>query len=182
MSGGVGIAPRTVTLVILLASTLTAQEAGKTIEAPGCGSPDEQFKVKTTKKGQPIAQAAAGKALLYFVQDDREFESIPRPTVRAGIDGKWMGATHANSYAYFSVEPGEHHLCASWQSGVVVGAGQQSAALHFTAEAGKSYFFRIRDHWNKFEGLGTMIFEPLDSDEGKLLVSEFKYSTSHAKR
>jgi hypothetical protein len=37
-------------------------------------------------------------------------------TVRIGLDGTWAEASHGKSYFAFSVTPGEHHLCANWQS------------------------------------------------------------------
>jgi hypothetical protein len=52
-----------------------------------------------------------------------------------------------------------------------------TAALHFTAEAGETYFFGtkyiIQD--------GLILFDPLDSDEAKLLIASFALATSHVK-
>ncbi len=69
---------------------------------------------------------------MYFLQDDKVFESRPRPTVKWGVDGNWVGATQRDTYFYLSVDPGEHHLCAEWESAVLINVGRPSAAGHFT--------------------------------------------------
>lgn len=111
---------------------------------PGCGDPSARFDVTTSKNHRPV-QPEAGKALVYFIQNDTNFNSFPKPTTRVGIDGKWVGATNRNSYLYLFVDPGEHHLCISWQRHVIAWRGLQSAAAHFTAQAGGVYYFQIKD-------------------------------------
>jgi hypothetical protein len=106
----------------------------------------------------------------------------PKPVVRLGIDGKWVGATHGASYLATTVVPGEHQLCASWQTNVTIGQPKQSAALHFTADPGKVYFFIVRDRWYRDHGSLPMKFEGLDSDEGKLLISQFSFAASKPKK
>jgi hypothetical protein len=138
--------------------------------------------VKTTKSQHPQTREDADKAVIYFLQDDCELQSIPKPVVRMGIDGKWVGATHGTSYLATTVEPGEHHLCANWKTDVTIGQPKQSAALHFTAEPGKVYFFSARDRWFRDHGSLPMKFEALDSDEGQLLISQFAFATSKPKR
>jgi len=166
--------------LLSLAGTVTrAQDA---TGAPGCGPDPEHFDVKTTKNQHPEMKNEADKAVIYFLQDDLEFESIPRPVVRLGIDSKWVGATHGTSYLATTVEPGEHHLCASWQTNVTIGQPKQGAALHFTAEAGKSYFFSARDRWFRDHGSFPMKFDTLDTDEGRLLISQFAVATSKPKK
>jgi hypothetical protein len=162
--------------ILLLATSSFAQES---LGAPGCGDPNAKFDVKTGS-GQPSVQPDAGKALVYFIEDDLNFGSIPKPTTRMGIDGEWVGATHGSSFFYVSVNPGVHHLCASWQSKVVLGRGDMTSAAHFTAEAGGVYYFVVRDVWVR-DGLTDMSFSPLDSDEGRLLANRFSLSTSHLK-
>jgi hypothetical protein len=160
----------------LFTSSLFAQDnAAPSAGAPGCGAPDTKFDVKTAE-GQHPAQPEAGKALVYFIQDDSAYISRPRPTTRMGVDGEWVGATHSNSYFYFSVNPGLHHLCASWQ-----GDGQKAAAAHFTAEAGGVYYFEVKNsYWTN--GSTGMSLDPVDSDEGQLLVNQFSFNISHPKK
>jgi len=102
----------------------------------------------------------------------RIFSKLPRPTTRMGIDGKWVGATHANSYSYFSVDPGVRHLCASWQP---TDLDHGTAALHFLAEAGGIYFFTVKNR------VTSISFVPSDSDEGQFLINRLALSTSRPK-
>jgi hypothetical protein len=154
------------------ASFAIAQDKPVTL-APGCGAQGVKFEVKTIKGQQPAAQPESGKALVYFFQDDSELPLKPRPTTRLGMDGDWLGATHGDSYFYFSAARGIHHLCVSWQATEIANA--RTAALHFTAEAGGIYYFGVRDR------LGIS-FHPLDSDEGQFLLTRLTFSTSHPKK
>ena len=150
--------------------------------APGCGASAVKFSVKT-EKGRHPAQPEAGKALVYFIENDSNFVSFPKPTTRAGLDGKWVGATHGNSYLYFSVDPGVHHLCASWQTAVILGKGHMTAAAHFTADAGGVYYFEAKNTFINVENqaIADTTLTPLDSDQGQILVDQFALSTSHLK-
>ncbi len=171
-------------LILIVAVAVSNAQVAPTggAGAPGCGLSNEKFDVRTDKGQHPAAQLEPGKALIYVIQDDTHFESHPRPTTRIGVDGNWIGATHSNSYLFSSVEPGERHLCASWQGFVGIGVGLKVAALHFTAEAGKSYYFRVKNKWLSEHGQGDIEFEPLDSDEGQLLASKFSVATSRLKK
>ena len=73
----------------------------------------------------------------------------------------------------FLVDPGIHHLCASWQTTVIVRQGHETAAAHFTAEAGVVYFFKVKDTFARELGTGISL-KPLDSDEGLLLAANFR--------
>ena len=85
---------------------------------------------------------------------------LRNPTVRIGLDGSWIGATRGNSYVVFSVDhPGEHHLCAQWQSGFER-YSREAAFNRFTAELDKRYYFRVRITYQS-----GLELEPLDSDE-----------------
>src|SRR5208282_4913089 len=86
-------------------SPLAAAEAA-------CGPKDVQFAAQAAAS-QPFTQPDTGKSLVYVVEVfDKVVGEISRPTLRVGVDGKWVGADKGNSYISFSVEPGEHHLCA----------------------------------------------------------------------
>ncbi len=137
-------------LVLAFAGSCFAQSGATApaAAAPGCGTGNTKFDVQSNKSQHPFLKPDPGKALIYFLQDDTYFLSRPRPTTRFGLDGTWVGATQSNAYFYVSVDPGEHHLCAGWQSFVAVDTGQKSAASHFTAEPGGTYFFIVRNHWN----------------------------------
>jgi len=170
-------------VILLLASPLAASAQANSLGAPGCGPANVQFDVKTDSAQHPFPAPQSGKALVLFLQDDARFQSVPRPTTRFGIDGAWAGATHTNSYFYVSIDPGEHHLCASWQSRVlVVGPSRPTAAVHFTAEAGNTYCFVARDHLKSEHPPAEVVLEPLDTDEAQLLVRSFAFSSSHPKK
>ena len=156
----------------LLPITVLAQN--NAAGSPGCGDPAFKFDVKTNK-GQNPAKPEAGKALVYFIEDDSNFNSVPKPTTRAGLDGQWVGATHGNSFFYFSVDPGVHHLCASWQR---LARHQKEAAAHFTAEAGGVYYFVAKNTYSFIETTQTidMSLTKLDSDDGQLRVNRLSNS------
>jgi len=150
--------------------------------APGCGDPNTKFDVKTGGGPHPV-ELQPGKATVYLIEDDSDFNSIPKPTTRIGVDGNWVGATHGNSYLYFFVDPGVHHLCASWQRTVVMGKGHQTEAAHFFAEAGEAYYFAVKSlFFVEQPGQVDVSLAPLDSDEGQLLVKQYRWSTSQPKR
>jgi hypothetical protein len=176
-----GILPAMILFAVALPTFGQSQPAATAI-APDCGAANADFEVRTDNGQHPTAQPDAGKALVYFLQDDAEFGSRPRPTTRFGIDGQWVGATHSNSYFYISVDLGEHHLCASWQGLVVLGPKRSEAALGFTAEAGKIYYFRANDIADPQSRLPAVIFKPLDADEARLLMSKFSFSVSNPKK
>jgi hypothetical protein len=151
--------------------------------APGCGPAAVKFDVKSEESAPPVPNPGPDKALVFFLQDDARYDGLTRPTTRFGIDGVWVGATHGNSYFYVSVDPGERHLCANWQSHFDAAADdRETAAAHFTAEAGKTYYFAAQDIYPKgaYSALVTLV--PLDSDEGRLLINAFAFSTSKAKK
>ena len=170
-------------LFFLIASPLFAQNTpAGSVATPPCGSSDVRFDVKTDGKKHPMAQPEPGKAMLYFIEDDTNYQSFPKPTTRFAIDNKWVGATHGNSYFYASIDPGEHHLCAEWQSVALFDAGRKAAAAHLIAQAGSAYFFRMENIWIRDSQISRNKLEPLDSDEAQLLMSKFAFSTSHLKK
>jgi len=172
-------------LLMLLLFTIPAVAQSPNLEqaaAPGCGKDNTKFDVQTTKSKHPFLKPEAGKALVYFLQDDTDFASRPRPSTRFGLDGAWIGATNSNSYFYVSVDPGEHHLCAAWQSFVGFPTGHKSGAASFMAAEGSSYFFLVRNRSNHDNFPASMRFETPNPDEAQLLMSKFAWSTSHAKK
>jgi hypothetical protein len=170
-------------LVVLLFAGLAFAEDKPigTALPPVCGAAGAKFDVKTDSGRHPASEPETGKALVYFLEDDSEFGSTPKPTTMASLDGQWVGATHGDSYFYFSVDPGEHHLCASWQTKVLLGQDLQTAAAHFVAAPGGVYYFQVKNKGGSYRKAGTSL-EPLDSDEFLLLASTFSFSTSHEKK
>jgi hypothetical protein len=88
-------------LALLPASAVAQDKSTASAAAPGCGTDNTKFGVKTDRYQHPFAKPDSGKALVYFLQDDTDFLSRPRPTTRFGLDGSWIGATQSDAYFYF---------------------------------------------------------------------------------
>jgi hypothetical protein len=169
-----------------LLSTLTfAQDQSPLAAAEAaCGPKDVQFAAQAAPS-QPLAQPDAGKSLVYVVEVfDKVVGEISRPTLRVGVDGKWVGAGKGNSYISFSIDPGEHHLCANWQSHWKR-LSNEEAFNGFTADPGKTYYFRARI--NEIGGSGgasnfSLDLEPLNVDQGKYLIASSAWSASQPKK
>ena len=71
---------------ILTATALAQSPSRRTAVAPGCGITDIKFDVKTDKSQHPVVQPESGKAVVYFVEDDTQFQSKPTPITRIGLD------------------------------------------------------------------------------------------------
>lgn len=181
----------TIAILLFVTSTLLASNSVAQ-SAPGCGPATVKFDVKTEKARSKTPTPGPGKALVFFFQDDLNFNSRPRPTTRFGIDGTWAGATHADSYFFTYVDPGEHHICASWQPMIMPSSPRMrtTAAAPLIAEDGKSYYFRARDVTKTENPFGKgdivseaeVVLEPLNSDEAQVLVNTFSISSSHPKK
>jgi hypothetical protein len=166
--------------VLLFASSVFAQNqtAPANPQSAACGQYDVHFDIKNDL-GQHVAQLEPGKALVYIIQDEDHPDCLKcDTTTRVGLDGSWVGANHGDSYFFFSVEPGEHHLCANRlpQLGVTT---KPISLIGFTAEAGKSYYFRIHAIYG---GVSYSDFAAVNSDEAQYLISVSPYSVSHPKK
>ena len=173
---------RMILMILLFSVPAFAQNASTATGASSavCSNlPNTIFDVKTDN-GEHPAQPVAGKALVYFLQDDTNYIARPRPTTRLAVDGAWVGATRSDSYFYFSVDPGEHHLCAGWQAGGLQPTAGV-AAVHFTAVAGHVYYLRVQNGSLK-DGGTTIELGRVDSDEAHLLISRYAFSSSSAKK
>lgn len=176
--------------VILVAASAFAQEAAAA-PAPfpqtACGPTDVQFQIKLGNGHQPDSKVENGKALVYVIEDQR-FKAAKDVTLRVGLDGAWVGATRGNSYLPLSVEPGEHHLCASIMPGFLP-SGHGVSLFALTAEAGKVYYLRAQTtggHSSAFDenGWGDVLSVDVDlvnRDEGKYLVASSPLSVSRPK-
>jgi hypothetical protein len=170
-------------IAVLASSAFAADQATVAAAESACGPSNIQFDVKTDKGQHPTALAQDGKALIYVIEVfEKPGNQLAKPTTKVGLDGNWVGANKDNSYFFFSVNPGDHHLCMAWQS-TLKQYSKQVALTSFSAESGKAYYFtaRIIEH---DEGRGawfTVDLGPVNSDEGQLLVASSAFSTSHPK-
>jgi hypothetical protein len=171
--------------LFLAAPALAQNQAAGARAASGCGPADVEFNVKTDKSQHPSPTPEAGKALVYVLEDIQTVDigfKIGGITMRLGLDGSWVGATGSNSYSFFSVDPGDHRVCANWQSSLD-SRSKLGSALTFSAEAGKGYFFRIRVYGlNDHDHPLSVKLEPIDPAEAQFLISSYALSTSHPKK
>jgi hypothetical protein len=164
-------------VLFLLAICSLAQD--QPISATACGPKSTDFDVKRDNSKHSLAEPEPGKARVYFVQDIGVVSCLGGcVTTKIGLDGDWVGANQHNSYFSVSVEPGEHHVCANLQSRFSQ-INRQVAFVHFTAEAGKVYYFRTRSFGDKTQALFDI--DPVDSDEARSLIASYPLSVSHPK-
>jgi hypothetical protein len=165
---------------LLCAASATAQNPPAAV-LQACGPKDVGFKVKLDNTQHTVAQAEAGKALVYFIQDDGPYGNHQHDTMRIGLDGAWAGAYKQNSYFTVSLEPGEHHICANVQSDSYPNRFQWSllSLAHFSVEPGKVYFFHTR-YLAGLPGSAEpyLVLDPVDSDEAAYLIAVSPMSVS----
>jgi hypothetical protein len=175
---------RTIVIVALLASSaLAADQSTIAAAESACGPGNIQFEVNTESNQHPAALAQDGKALVYVVEVfDAPRNQLAKPTTKIGLDGTWVGANKNNSYFSIPVEPGDHHLCMAWQSRLK-GYAKKIALNSFSAEPGKTYYFRARivEHDQGLSAWFTLDLEPVNDDQGKLLVASSAFGAAHPK-
>lgn len=163
---------KTLAAVLLFAGYGLAQQSSTppTLHE-ACGPLQVNFDTSISND-KPPSQPAPGKALVYVAAE------MPIVTLKIGMDGAWMGATHGRSYFSFSIDPGEHHLCIQWQSHR--GFSRMLSFARLNAEPGKTYYFRGRIY-----GLVNpqyLDLDLIDPDEGQYLVASSPLSVSHPKK
>jgi hypothetical protein len=169
----------------LLFFSLAALSEAQIPGATSCGPSDINFDVRHDSIQHPLNQPEEGKALVYVIEVfQRPPGELGTPTIRVGLDGAWMGANQGTSYFSFSVGPGEHHLCTNWQSRWKRLSSQHSLTS-FTAEAGKTYFFRVQTHVES-EGRSSEVWfidlQSVNPDEANYLLATSPLSVSQAKK
>jgi len=172
-------------LLVLASLAFGEDQAATARAAAGCGPDEVQFDVKTDGHRHPVSQPEPGKALVYLF-GDTEFDNNsgflpPGSVTRVGVDGTWVGANKLKSYFFFSVDPGDRRLCTRRQAKLESTRSDSSAALSFTAEAGKVYYFRTRtpDHQLRRQ---TVELQAVDPAQAQLLLASSAFSTSQQKK
>jgi len=146
--------------------------------ATGCGSPSIRFEVNNDPGLHP-APPTPGRALVYFLQNDEKVSGFRKPTVRIGVDGAWVGATHGTSYTFFYVDPGQHHLCSDWQDVEFFHHKMQtSRTLDFTVEAGKVYYFLVTNNFRGASRSSTQL-EQITTSNQEDLLADFQFAFFH---
>jgi hypothetical protein len=118
----------------------------------------------------------AGKALVYFDENDAGYVSLAPPATRVGVDGKWIGAMQEVSWFYAYVDPGPHTLCANWQTSWPPAWTKTTQTAGFEAQAGAVYYFEVR--YEKISGQVHMTLQPLDGERGAKTIAKYFYCTS----
>ena len=150
------------------------------VEATACGDFHEKFEAMRDGT-HPLAAPVPGKALVYVISDIAPIS----PTIRVGMDRRWIGANRGGSYTSFYVSPGIHRVCVNWQS-IFKRLNKLVAIKEWNAESGKIYYFRIQ-YLVVVVGIndaysGLLNLDTVDSGEGQLLLAEYPHSTSKAKK
>lgn len=149
-----------------------------------CGPDDVHFDLKTNTINHSITQPEAGKALVYVVGEDMSEGFFCKGcdiVARVGLDGNWIGAINGDSFLSFSIEPGEHHLCANWQS-IFSRRSKYLSLANLNAEAGKVYYFRMRLTTQGQGNPPILDLDAINTDEGRYLVLTSKTSDFHIKK
>jgi hypothetical protein len=171
-------------VLLLCGSLLIHVQARATVLPDACGDDKVKFDVKTESSKAAPAPPADGKAQIVFIENENHMIGpFMHATVRFGLDGAWAGANSDNSYFTHSVDPGVHHLCASWQSALPM-LKKSIDVASFTAEPGKIYYFAANVKVIP-TGDNTATYDfnlsQLDDDEGKYRVKAWKLAASKPK-
>lgn len=160
---------------------LQAQDLRKTAAAKAaCGPENETFNVDAMPKTAPAVPASDGqKALVYVIEQESTTPAfcIGRCgglTLKVGLDGRWAGAVNGSSYTVVAVEPGEHHVCAAWQSHIKK-LSEKIALRSFTAEPGKVYYLMTHDLLTGADSTSqaNITLEVADADEARMLIESY---------
>lgn len=165
---------KSILAVILLSCAAMAQNDAAIDKAKSaCGPGRVDFDTEAINYTESITQPASTKAFVYVIAEGQI-------TARIGLNGAWVGAIEGGSHMSFPVDPGEHHVCASWQS-IFVKGNKMVGLSSFTAEAGKVYYFRVRATIQGKNAPALLDMEPINSDQGIYMVLKSKISESHVK-
>jgi hypothetical protein len=160
-----------VLIAFLFAASALAQNSSSV-----SGPENVSFKVALDKSHPSLPKPEPGKATVVFIQDfgAQKFGIGVHVTARIGVDGSWVGAIRDNSYSSVFLDPGERHICVNVNTSLFAIPVEFA---HFTAEAGKVYYFRWR-----YLSIGELLLAPVDSDEAKYQIAQFPLSISNPKK
>jgi hypothetical protein len=164
-------------LSFVFAVSAAAQDQSTIVAAQAaCGPKKTNFDV-TWDSAHLTPQPEPGKALVYVIENVGEEQCRNCAITKVAMDGAWMGANKGSAYFFFPVTPGEHHLCANWQS-MFKWINKAFAMTEFAAEAGHVYYFEVR-----IAGAGLFFdLNPVNDDQGRYFVACDLFSVSHPKK
>ena len=164
---------------LFLTSASIAQSVPTGSRPSACGPNDVRFSVRTEPRPSSIPQIPQGASrLVVFSESYNVGPRCDGSVTRLGLDGAWVGANCLGSYLSLDITPGEHHLCATVGSKEGV---KYTALDSFSAEPGKTYYFRATVLLGVFDPETFIHMEPLDGDEGAYLMGSWKVSKSQQK-
>ena len=149
--------------LVLSSFSVLGQESPEVQKAiAACGPSGMQIKV--SRSGSASIPIVSGKGATVYLIGRSFVERLSGPTIRVGVDGKWVGAVKGSSWMAIALAPGVHHFCA-WQRGT----DPSHAALNsFQIGLGEIRYFVINpENFTK----GPSIEEEND-DEAKLLIAQ----------
>jgi len=128
-------------LVLVCAAPVYGQNATTDFRTgAGCGPQKTQYDVTLEIPDRGVIAPSPGKARVYVIEIVGANNA--GVTTRVGVDGIWMGANTGRGYASFEVDPGNHNICADWQS-IQKTRQQDGGAMVMRAEAGRTYYFVV---------------------------------------
>ncbi|RXS98036.1 hypothetical protein [Silvibacterium dinghuense] len=168
---------RLLLFLLLLSAPLYAEDASVYLQR-ACGPSHVSYDAHQVKNIPAPSPLDPQMARVYFIQDVGSSDPLGvgrKLITRVGMDGHWSGAVVNESWFSVDVAGGEHHACISSQDHLL---SPVTELIHFNAEPGKTYYFRIRNFmWQtrRYE------LQPADSDQANLMIGKFAYSASTAK-
>jgi hypothetical protein len=170
-------------LTAALALTLAAhaQQTPPNPVATACGPTAADYDVRRTPVTSEPTEPPPGKALVFVIESFINYPFVTKK-VNIGLDGAWLGATDWQSHMSFTVDPGAHHLCAVYQGHAAnMDEEGRTLLLHLNAQAGHVYYISYHALFLK-DDPGIAFFEPVDEDEGQLLLQRTEQASSTLKK
>lgn len=167
-------------LIGLTAVPATGQQNLSSLLTRACGPDSAKFSVSLNKAETPLPPVPSKLSRLVVLPESISPLTGCRYTItRVGVDGKWIGATCVGGYLVAELSSGAHHLCANYQ---------REAIPHFTAlrsvtlVPGRTYYYRVEIIENSFGGNKALHLEPIDEDEGLMLMLTAHQAQSKERR
>jgi len=128
-------------LVLVCAAPVYGQNATTDFRTgAGCGPQKTQYEVTLSAPDKGVIAPSPQKARVYVIEIVGTNDA--GVTTRVGVDGNWVGANTGKGYISFEVDPGDHKICADWQS-ILKPRQQDGGAMVMRAEEGRTYYFVV---------------------------------------
>jgi len=102
------------------------------LELKACGPKDREAKYSadTDKTQHPTPDPPGDLALIYVLRPTMMGQRIQ---TALAVDGDWKGVNRGDTYFFFTLRPGDHHVCSK---------AENRSILAISVEAGKTYFLQ----------------------------------------